>query len=234
MAIIFGLVRLLAIASNLNSTGELLAMVAMASIVVGTIQGLAQTNIKRLLSYSSINHVGFILIGLLAGIPFIGAGFFYVIVYILMTIAMFSILFSLKVSQRNTTVDKPYYLINNLTHLGYRQPLLAFSLAIILFSMAGVPPLIGFFSKFYVLYNAIQTNFYILAFIGILGSAIAAVYYIKLIQLMFFNAVTVKSNNQLIVNYEISFTSALVISTLLFILMFSFTKLELLLYLTAI
>jgi len=123
-----------------------------------------------------------------------------------MSLATFAIITTLKtssVSGNQPSVDgRQYYYIQNLRNLGSRQPFLALSLAIVMFSMAGVPPLAGFFSKYYILSNAILTGHLVLALAGIVGSSIAAFYYIKLIQLMFFNT----QSNELVpaVTYNIS------------------------------
>lgn len=196
---------------------DLLTLIAILSIIVGTITGLAQTNIKRLFAYSSIAHVGFILLGLVVMSTSSGA-VLYGLIYCLMTIGAFTVVALLKETTNFGNASK-YYDLNSLTGLGRRQPLVAMSLAIILFSYAGVPPLAGFYSKFFVLYQAIVEGYVILALVGILGSAIAAVYYIRLIQIMFFKEqqlAEVRGAN--IMTYEVRQSSALAISIILAIL----------------
>jgi NADH-quinone oxidoreductase subunit N len=142
----------------------------------------------------------------------------YGLIYCLMTIGAFTVVALLKETTNFGNASK-YYDLNSLTGLGRRQPLVAMSLAIILFSYAGVPPLAGFYSKFFVLYQAIVEGYVILALVGILGSAIAAVYYIRLIQIMFFKEqqlAEVRGAN--IMTYEVRQSSALAISIILAIL----------------
>lgn len=162
---------------------DILLFSAIATMIVATFAALEQKKIKRLLAYSAIGHTGYILIGLISGTPTgIQASLIYLIIYIIMSIGMFSIILSLR---NEITNDKIKYL-SDLHNLGYTNPLLAISLAIILFSMAGIPPLAGFISKLYIFISAIDASMYLLAIIGVCMSVVGSVYYIRLIKIMYF------------------------------------------------
>jgi NADH-quinone oxidoreductase subunit N len=166
---------------------EVLILCSILSMIVGTLGALWQTKIKRLLAYSGIGHIGYTLIGISTGsIEGIYATFFYVIIYIIMTIATFSILLSIR-NQGN--LSKLKYL-NDLSGLFVSNPQLAFSFAIIMFSMCGIPPLAGFFSKMFIFISAINMEMYFLSIIGVMTSVAASFYYIRIIKLMFFDSET--------------------------------------------
>jgi proton-translocating NADH-quinone oxidoreductase chain N len=166
---------------------EVLILCAIASMIIGTLGALWQTKIKRLLAYSGIGHIGYMLIGISTGsIEGIYATFFYVIIYIIMTVATFSILLSIR---KQGSLSKLKYL-NDLSGLFISNPQLALSFSIIMFSMCGVPPLAGFFSKMFIFISAINMEMYFLAIIGVMTSVVASFYYIRIIKLMFFDSVT--------------------------------------------
>ena len=162
---------------------EILIYVSVLSIIVGTLGGLYQTKIKRLLAYSAINHVGFLLIGLI-GIKYFGffALSFYIMVYIIISINIFTILLVLRRKNNNLKIKK----INEFSLLFKSHPLLAINFCLILFSVAGIPPLAGFYSKFYIFSSAVNSQLYLVATISAIFSVIASMYYIRLIKLMFF------------------------------------------------
>lgn len=158
-----------------------LAVLSVFSMLFGSIVAIAQTNIKRMLAYSSISHAGFILIGLAAGTPSGVAGVvFYLAVYTFMNIAAFGIV-SLIEGESDINVD-----INSYSGLGSKSPVLAALLAIIMFSLAGIPPLAGFFAKYYVFVAAIKSNLTWLAIIGIISSVISIYFYLRIVVLMYF------------------------------------------------
>lgn len=155
------------------------------SIVFGTLKALHQNKIKRFLAYSSISHVGFLLLGFSTGtIVGVQSLLFYLIVYTVMMLNIWSIIISLEV--RNKKYSQVKY-ISDLQGLFKSNPLLAFTFAINMFSMAGVPPLAGFFAKFYVLFSGLESSFNILVIISILFSVISAFYYIRFIKVIFFD-----------------------------------------------
>ena len=170
---------------------EVLILCSILSMIVGTLGALWQTKIKRLLAFSGVGHIGYILIGISSGsVEGIYATFFYVIIYMIMTTATFSILLSIR-NQGN--LSKLKYL-NDLSGLFVSNPQLAFSFAIIMFSMCGIPPLAGFLSKMFIFISAINMQMYFLSIIGVITSVAASFYYIRIIKLMFFESET-KINN---------------------------------------
>lgn len=170
---------------------EILILCSILSMIIGTLGAVWQKKIKRLLAYSGIGHVGYMLIGISTGsIEGVYSTFFYSVIYIIMTIATFTILLSIR---RRGSLSKLKYL-NDLSGLFISNPQLAFSLSIVMFSMCGIPPLAGFFSKIFIFISAINMGMYFLAIIGVMTSVIASFYYIRLIKLMFFDSV-VRTNN---------------------------------------
>jgi len=153
------------------------------SIVVGTFGALYQVKIKKLLAYSAISHVGFLLISFSGFNNFsLFATFFYLLVYIIISVNIFTVLLSLRKNDNFLKIKK----INELVVLFKSNPLLAINICIIMFSIAGIPPLLGFYSKFYVFVSAIKSDIYSVVLIAIILSVIASMYYIRLIKLMFF------------------------------------------------
>lgn len=158
----------------------ILLISALFSVMVGSLGAINQTKIKRLIAYSAIGHMGFMLIGLSTGaINGLLATFIYIVIYIITSFNTFA--FVLAFTSANST-----NFISQLAGLSRLNPLLAITFALVLFSMAGIPPLAGFFSKYLILLSAINNNLYLIAFITILFSIIASFYYIRLIKWMFF------------------------------------------------
>jgi len=162
----------LALYSDLNI---ILQLSILLSMFIGCIGGLNQTKIKRLLAYSAISHVGIILLGILPGtILSLQTSIIYIIIYILISINIFTILLSIF---KNSTI-----FITELAGLSRLHPVLAITFTLVLLSLAGIPPLAGFFSKYLVLVSAIDNNYLILAIISILGSVISGFYYLRIIK----------------------------------------------------
>lgn len=162
---------------------QIVVFAALASIVLGAVAAIGQTNIKRLLAYSSINNVGFALIGLAAGTAEGVAGVLtYMTIYIVMTLGSF-----LVVLQMRDTEGRPVETIASLSGLSRTRPALAAALAIFMFSLAGIPPLFGFWAKFAVFEAAVKADLFALAAIGIAASVIGAYYYLKIIKTMYFD-----------------------------------------------
>ncbi|MGH6728764.1 MAG: NADH-quinone oxidoreductase subunit N, partial [Sphingomicrobium sp.] len=157
---------------------------ALASIFLGAIAAYGQTNIKRLLAYSSINNVGFALVGLAAGGPR-GASsvLFYMAVYVVMTVGAF-----LCVLRMRDEKGEPVETLESLSGLSQSRPGLAAALAIFMFSLAGVPPLFGFWPKLLVFWAAVDAGLVALAVAGIVGAVIGAYYYLKIVKIMYFDA----------------------------------------------
>ena len=188
---------------------QIIFFLSVASMFLGAIAAIAQTNIKRLLAYSSIGHVGYILIALVAanddGIKAVSI---YMFSYMIMNIAIFSIILSIKI--------KNEYLIsiNELSGLSKSNPIVSLSISIIMLSMAGIPPFIGFFGKFYVFIAALQKELYMLTVLGVLASVISAFYYLRIIKIMYFD----ENIQEIKLYFNISFQAKVILSISLFII----------------
>ena len=169
--------------SNILSEWQLIIIfISSASMILGAVAAIVQKNIKRLLAYSSIGHVGYALAGVATGvISGYESSIIYISIYVVMNIGAFSCLYLLK-------KDGEYREnISDLSGLSKKQPLLAISFLVILFSLAGIPPLAGFFAKFYVFTAVIEQKMYALAIIGLLTTVISAFYYIRIIKIIYFD-----------------------------------------------
>lgn len=196
---------------------------ALLSIAVGTFGALYQVKIKKLLAYSAISHVGFLLISFSGFNNFsLFSTFFYLLVYIIISINIFTVLLSLRKNDNFLKIKK----INELVVLFKSNYLLAINICIIMFSIAGIPPLLGFYSKFYVFVSAVKSEIYSVALIAVILSVIASMYYIRLIKLMFF-----KKFNYWIFLMEVSPVNARIISITFFLnVIFSFYPQKFLVY----
>ena len=162
---------------------QIVTFLAIASMGLGAFAAIGQTNIKRLMAYSSIGHMGFALVGLAAGTSEGVEGvIIYLAIYLAMTLGTFACILAMR---RNGRLVED---IDALSGLSRTNPLMAFTLAVLLFSLAGIPPLAGFFAKFYVFLAAIHAGLYPLAVVGVLLSAVAAYYYLRIVKLMYFDA----------------------------------------------
>ena len=160
----------------------IIIFLSIASMILGAVAAMIQKNFKRLLAYSSIGHIGYALAGVATGaIAGYQSAIVYISIYVIMNIGAFSCLYLLK-------KDGQYKEnINDLSGISKKHPLLAVSLLIILFSLAGVPPLGGFFAKFYVFVAVLEKEMYALAIIGLLTTVMAAFYYLKIIKTIYFD-----------------------------------------------
>jgi NADH-quinone oxidoreductase subunit N len=155
---------------------------SIASMLFGAIAAIGQTNLKRLIAYSSIGHIGYSLAGLATvSSEGVKSSIVYIIIYIIMNLGLFS---SLLMLRRN---NKYYEDINDLSGLSKNHPLLSLSFLIILFSLAGIPPLAGFFAKFYIFKSVIEQSMYFLAIVGLLSTVVAAFYYLRIIKIIYFD-----------------------------------------------
>jgi NADH-quinone oxidoreductase subunit N len=161
---------------------QIVVFVSIASMALGSFAAIGQRNIKRLMAYSSIGHMGFALIGLAAGTSEGVQGVLvYIAIYVTMTLGVFAVILSMRrLAGMVETVDQ-------LAGLARTRPTVAFFMAMLLFSMAGIPPLAGFFAKFYVFAAAIKAGLYVLAVIGVVTSVIGAYYYLAIIKTMYFD-----------------------------------------------
>ena len=162
---------------------QIVVFLAIASMALGSFAAIGQTNIKRLMAYSSIGHMGYALVGLAAGTTEGVQGvIIYLAIYLAMTLGTFACILAMRRDGR--MVED----IDQLSGLSSTSPLMAFLLAMLLFSLAGVPPLAGFFAKFYVFLAAIHAGLYALAVIGVLLSVVGAYYYLRIVKIMYFDA----------------------------------------------
>jgi NADH-quinone oxidoreductase subunit N len=161
---------------------QIVVFIAIASMLLGSFAAIGQSNIKRLLAYSGIGHIGFALVGFAAGTQEgVYSVLVYMTIYMIMTIGAFGVVLAMR------RHGHPVEGIDDLAGLGRNQPLLAASLAIFMFSMAGIPPLAGFFAKIYVFLAAIRADMVPLAVIGVLASVVGAYYYIRIVKVMYFD-----------------------------------------------
>src|SRR6201997_5159260 len=161
---------------------QIIVFVSIASMVLGSFAAIGQKSIKRLMAYSSIGHMGFALVGLAAGTAEGAQGVLvYIAIYVAMTLGSFAIILAMK--RNGQAVEQ----ISDFSGLSRTNPLLAFFFAMFLFSLAGVPPLAGFFGKFYVFVAAIKAGLFTLAVIGVLTSVVGAFYYLSIVKVMYFD-----------------------------------------------
>jgi NADH-quinone oxidoreductase subunit N len=160
----------------------IIIFISIASMILGGVAAIGQKNIKRLLAYSSIGHIGYALAGVATGvISGYESAVVYIAIYVVMNIGAFSCLYLLK-------KDGEYKEnISDLSGISRKHPILAISFLIILFSLAGIPPLGGFFAKFYVFTAVVEQKMYALAIIGLLTTVISAFYYLKIIKTIYFD-----------------------------------------------
>ncbi len=158
----------------------ILWVLAVLTMTVGNLVAIAQTNIKRMLAYSSIAHAGYALIGIIVGGSSGTASLlFYMLAYSFMNLGAFSIIIVLgKKGEENSEIE-------DLSGLGYKHPLLAVTMCIFMFSLAGIPPLVGFMSKFYIFSSAIKSGFLVLTIIGVVNSVISVYYYLRVTVVMY-------------------------------------------------
>ncbi|AMB44131.1 NADH-quinone oxidoreductase subunit NuoN [Methylobacterium sp. AMS5] len=161
---------------------QIIIFVSIASMALGSFAAIGQRNIKRLMAYSSIGNVGYALIGLAAGSEEgIRGVVIYMIIYLAMTLGAFAVLLSMR------RKDQMFETIDDLSGLSRTHPWLAFCLAAMMFSLAGIPPLAGFFAKFYVFAAAIKAGLVTLAVVGVVTSVVGAFYYLRLVKVMYFD-----------------------------------------------
>jgi NADH-quinone oxidoreductase subunit N len=170
---------------------QMLVIVAALSLIIGNVMGLVQTNIKRLLAYSAISNQGFVLLGLIGGVfngnaenagSAYGSAMFYSVVYLLSTLAVFGVL--LMISRRGVEADQ----IDDLKGLNQRSPWTAFVMLILMFSLAGIPPTVGFYAKLSVLSTVVNAGFVWLSVLAVLCSLVGAFYYLRIVKVMYFDA----------------------------------------------
>ena len=161
---------------------QIIIFLSIASMVFAAFAAIAQKNIKRLMAYSSIGHVGYALIGLACGTPQgVSSLVIYLSIYLIMNIGVFSFILSMK------NKGEYYENISDLSGLYKTHPYYSVVITILMFSLAGIPPLAGFFGKFYIFIAAIESNLLLLAIVGILASVVGAFYYLRIIKVIYFD-----------------------------------------------
>ncbi len=161
---------------------QIIYFVSVGSMLLGSFAAIAQSNIKRLFAYSSIGNIGYALIGVVANTPQgVGSVIVFLFIYLAMTAGTFSIILFMR--RNGIAAEK----VRDLSGFSRNNPVLAYALAILMFSMSGIPPMAGFFGKLFIFQAAIQSELYILAVLGVLSSVVAAYYYIRIIKIMFFD-----------------------------------------------
>lgn len=206
------LIRILIGALSGEATGWswVLAVLAVLTMTVGNVAAIAQKNLKRMLAYSSIAHAGYIAVGLVAGsVAGIQAVLFYLVAYTFMNIGAFAVLIALSRDQKDGES------LDDFAGLGAAQPLLAAAMAVFMFSLAGLPPLAGFFGKLYVFAAAVQGGWWWLAAIGVLNSVISAYFYLRVVLTMYMRPAA-SSRNDLTIGPAL--TAALVVTAVLTVL----------------
>jgi len=190
---------------------SILVFMALASMILGAVAAIGQTNIKRLIAYSSIGHVGYALAGISTGtVTGYSSSIAYISIYVIMNLGVFGCIFLMKKDGKYCED------INDLAGISKQNPLLAISFLIIMFSLAGIPPLAGFFAKFYVFISVIESGMYTLAIVGLLSTVISAFYYLRIIKIIYFDEI--KNPFDKITNIEI--TSTVFLSCSILILFF--------------
>ena len=191
----------------------IIVFLSIASMVFGAVAAIGQTNIKRLIAYSSIGHIGYTLAGLAtASNEGIQSSIIYISIYVVMNLALFSCLLMLR------RKDQYYENIDDLSGLSKNHPLLSLCLLLILFSLAGIPPLAGFFAKFYVFKAVLEQSMYFLAIVGLLSTVVAAFYYLRIIKIMYFD----KEKDKYDTDHSLWLKFSLTVSTILILLYFIF------------
>lgn len=179
------------LASTWKNIDQIFILTAILSLLIGALGAIKQNNIKRLLAYSSIGHIGFILSSLAISRPLYSFSSLtiYIIIYSFASIGVFAFLLSLYNSSKGQIddINNKKYDINSLAGIAKSNPILAASLTIIIFSFAGIPPMSGFFSKFYVLFSVVRSEYYILALIAIMSAVISCFYYLRIVKIMYFD-----------------------------------------------
>jgi len=189
----------------------IIIFLSIASMILGAVAAIGQTNIKRLMAYSSIGHMGYALAGLATGTNSgIQSTIIYLTIYLVMNLGAFGCIFMMK--RENVFYEN----INDLSGLSKNHPMMALSFLIILFSLAGIPPMAGFFAKFYVFMAVIEVKMYALAIIGLVTTVVSAFYYLRIIKIIYFD----KPKKPFEKNYDWGLKISLILSSILILIYF--------------
>jgi len=189
----------------------IIIFLSIASMILGAVAAIGQSNIKRLMAYSSIGHMGYALAGLATGTNSgIQSTIIYLTIYLVMNLGAFGCIFMMK--RENVFYEN----INDLSGLSKNHPMVALSFLIILFSLAGIPPMAGFFAKFYVFMAVIEVKMYALAIIGLVTTVVSAFYYLRIIKIIYFD----KPKKPFEENYDWGLKISLILSSILILIYF--------------
>jgi len=189
----------------------IIIFLSIASMILGAVAAIGQSNIKRLMAYSSIGHMGYALAGIAAGTNAgIQSTIIYLTIYLVMNLGAFGCIFMMK--RENTFYEN----IKDLSGLSKNHPKLALSFLIILFSLAGIPPLAGFFAKFYIFMAVVEAKMYALAIIGLVTTVVSTFYYLRIIKIIYFD----RPNKPFDESYDWGLKSSLILSSILILIYF--------------
>ena len=195
----------------INQWQMIIIFLSVASMIFGGVAAIGQKNLKRLVAYSSISHMGYALAGLSTGTNYgIQSSITYISIYLVMNLALFSCLFMMKIQ------NKYFENIEDLSGISKNHPLLSFAFLIILFSLAGIPPLAGFFAKFYIFMAVIEQSMYFLAITGLLATVVSAFYYLRIIKVIYFDPEKIKYDK----DHNLGLKLTLIFSTFFLIIYF--------------
>ena len=191
----------------------ILIFISLSSMILGAVAAIGQTNIKRLIAYSSIGHIGFALAGISTGTTLgYSSSITYISIYVIMNLGMFACIFLMK------REGKYCENLNDLSGISKQHPILSIALLIILFSLAGIPPLAGFFAKFYIFIAVIENKMYTLAIIGLLSTVISAFYYLRIVKIIYFD----DANNSFDQIKNLGISTTLFLSSLILVTFFMY------------
>ena len=194
----------------------IIVFISIASMILGAVAAIGQKNIKRLMAYSSIGHIGYALAGVATGtVSGYSSSIVYITIYIVMNIGAFGCILLMKKDGKYTEE------INDLSGISKKHPLVALSFLIILFSLAGIPPLGGFFAKFYIFMSVIENEMYTLAVIGLLTTVISAFYYLRIIKIIYFDELKIPFDKI----KNLSLTSTIFLSCIILVTFFLYPSL---------
>jgi len=195
----------------INQWQTIIIFLSIASMILGAVAAIGQNNIKRLMAYSTIGHMGYALAGLATGTnQGIQSTIIYLTIYLVMNLGVFGCIFMMK--RENIFYED----INDLSGLSKNHPMLAFCFLIIFFSLAGIPPLAGFFAKFYIFMTVIEVKMYALAIIGLVTTVVSAFYYLRIVKIIYFD----KTKRPFDASYDWGLKSSLVLSSILILIYF--------------
>lgn len=187
---------------------QIIVVAAVLSMALGAFAALRQQNIKRLMAYSSIGNVGYVLLGLASGSEKgIQSIVFYLAIYLVMTLGVFATILMMK--RRGVMVES----VSDLAGLAKSQPMMAFAMLLFMFSLAGIPPLAGFWGKLYIFIAAVEAKLYIPAVLGVLASVVASYYYLRIVKIMYFDeAIDALDSTPFGVHRTVAFASAILVT----------------------